>query len=532
MNLTASIDGCPHYFVTPTKLVFNLIPKFSFYFVAMKLNITLSLLVVLLLGFGSTQIIKAQDTLLFNTYGSTADEEAFDALPLSNGNILVTGSSSSNNNGSSDFYALLLDSNLQFIKSTKTGFEWQDWGIKALELSSGKIALVGNTYSIDIQNYTPSIVFLQSQNSLIAEMPKAPLPQEQLLAADAALLANDSLVIFVNNLLDSSHIITCIVTDSLGNFTEKYKLNFGASTYINRVIEFNNSWIFAGKQATLNEGSNAFMARVNFDFTIEWQQNYGGSQDQELFDVVEIPYSKKLFGAGKSNQTADGDYDIYFVQVDSNGVFQAQDYGGHSTTSENKNDAALSIVKGTTDKIWVSGYTETYAYPNTKDLLMWVVNDAGGYDSKSSIFGNWGNEWANKTLRKANGALFVGATTSYGNGNSDVLIAYRKSFSGNVSMIEFNNQLDTTQGVYVSVPQSFNELNQPLYLQFNSNLQITYSNPIVLVELYNLNGQKLLNKNTNSTEVTLELPDPTGMYVVVCTTQNGQHFTKKFIPKL
>lgn len=469
---------------------------------------------------------KAQDTLQFNTYGSTADEEAYDALQLSNGNFLITGSSSSHNNGSSDFYALLIDSNLQFIKSVKTGFAWQDWGIKAFELQSGKIALIGNSYSIDIQNYTPSLVFIESQSNFTVNQPIAPVQNEALLAVDAQVLHADTLVLFANALSDSSQIIHCITTDTIGNLIAEHELNFGAPTTINRVIEFNNSWIFAGKQATVNEGYNAFMARVNFDFSIEWQQNYGGTAQQELFDVVEIPYSKKLFGAGKSNQTQEGDYDIYFLQVDSNGVFQAQDYGGHSTSVENKNDAALAIIKGTTDKIWVSGYTETFAYPNTKDLLLWVVNDAGGYDSKSSIYGDWGNEWANSAIRKGKGALFIGSTTSFGNGNSDVLIAYRKSFVGNVTTIQLNNALDTTEGIYISVQEPI-KTEQLTYLIANNQLEITSNERICSVRLYSIKGQELYNsQNCNSTQK-IPLPQQSAIYFVVCTTQSGAHFTRK-----
>lgn len=492
----------------------------------MKITLTNHLIWVLLLVFGSTQMNLAQDTLHFNTYGSTADEEAYDAIKLNNGNYLVSGFSSSHNNGSSDFYALLLDSNLQFIKSTKTGFAWQDWGIKAFELQSGKIAIVGNTYSSVIQNYTPSIVFIEYQSNFIADQPITPISAEALLAVDARILHNDTIVIFANALGDSSHIFHCITTDTMGNFITKHELDFGAPTTINRVIEFNNSWILAGKQATLNEGYNAFMARVNFDFSIEWQQNYGGTAQQELFDVVEIPYSKKLFGAGKSNQTQEGDYDIYFVQVDSNGVFQAQDYGGHSTTSENKNDVALAIVKGTTDKIWVSGYTETFAFPNTKDLLLWVVNDAGGYDSKSSIYGDWGNEWANSVIRKGNGALFIGATTSFGNGNSDVLIANRKSFNGIVTTVQLNNVLDTTEGIYISVQEPI-KTEQLTYLIANNQLEITSNEPICSVRLYSIKGQELYNSQNCNSNQKIPLPQQSAIYFVVGTTQSGAHFTRK-----
>ena len=89
---------------------------------------------------------------------------------------------------------------------------------------------------------------------------------------------------------------------------------------------------------------------------MQWSKCYGGSKNEELFDIEII--NGKTYLAGFTN-SVDGDippsqknYDVWLLALDANGnkIF-SKIYGG------SQNDVAYSMTKGADGTLTLAGYT-------------------------------------------------------------------------------------------------------------------------------------------------------------------------------
>ena len=130
--------------------------------------------------------------------------------------------------------------------------------------------------------------------------------------------------------------------------------------------------------------TDAVLIKVNNIGTVQWSKCFGGSKNDELFDMEII--NGKIFLAGYAN-SIDGDippnqknYDFWLLALDQNGnkIF-SKIYGG------SQNDVAYAMTKGADGSLTLAGYTtsndgDVNAAKGGQDY--WVLNVSQSWKHK------------------------------------------------------------------------------------------------------------------------------------------------------
>ncbi len=171
--------------------------------------------------------------------------------------------------------------------------------------------------------------------------------------------------------------------------------------------------------------------KLGQDGSMEWDMTYGGSKDDELFDVIETNTGFAM--VGYTSSIGEGKEDFWLVITDKEGrMAWERAYGG------NKSDVANKIISSFDGTVYIAGYTkskggggrdfwilkaEPFAGEKERGKLIWRKNMGGnGADYSMMIREN-----------PADSFLYVlGNTTSMGNGGMDAILYKLSPDRGNV----------------------------------------------------------------------------------------------------
>lgn len=190
-----------------------------------------------------------------------------------------------------------------------------------------------------------------------------------------------------------------------------------------------NFWIAAS--TTSNDGdirgnhgtggfTDAVILKVSLTGTVLWSKCFGGSKNDELFDIEEI--NGKLFIAGYSN-SVDGDippsqknYDVWLLCLDANGnkIF-SKVYGG------SQNDVSYTMTKGIDGSLTLAGYTtskdgDVRGAKGSQDF--WVVNiDQSGKLVWQNVLGGTDADFANCIMTDKDSSYIIGGLSYSSDGD-------------------------------------------------------------------------------------------------------------------
>ena len=151
--------------------------------------------------------------------------------------------------------------------------------------------------------------------------------------------------------------------------------------------------------------TDGVLIKINATGTLLWSKCFGGSKNEELFDLEII--NGTIFLAGFTNST-DGDippsqknYDIWLLAIDGNGnkIF-SKIYGG------SQNDVAYCMSKGSDGSLTLAGYTtstdgDVSGAKGSQDY--WVINvDQRGKLNWQKVLGGTDAEYAKTIIRDGN----------------------------------------------------------------------------------------------------------------------------------
>ncbi len=175
---------------------------------------------------------------------------------------------------------------------------------------------------------------------------------------------------------------------------------------------------------TGNHGTGGFtdgvLMKLNASGAVQWTKCFGGSKNEELFDIEII--DGKTYLAGFTN-SVDGDippsqlnYDVWLLAIDANGnkIF-SKIYGG------SQNDVAYSMAKGADGTLTLAGYTtsndgDVSGAKGSQDY--WVINvDLNGKLNWQKVLGGTEAEYANTVISTEDSSYIIGGITYSDNGD-------------------------------------------------------------------------------------------------------------------
>jgi len=164
-----------------------------------------------------------------------------------------------------------------------------------------------------------------------------------------------------------------------------------------------------------NHGTGGFtdgvLIKINAAGAVQWTKCFGGSKNEELFDIEII--NGKTYLAGFTN-SVDGDippsqqnYDVWLLALDANGnkIF-SKIYGG------SQNDVAYSMTKGADGSLTLAGYTtsndgDVSGAKGSQDY--WVMNvDQNGKLNWQKVLGGSEADYANAIITDEDSSYIIG----------------------------------------------------------------------------------------------------------------------------
>ncbi|MHA2032828.1 MAG: hypothetical protein ACW99Q_25960, partial [Candidatus Kariarchaeaceae archaeon] len=191
---------------------------------------------------------------------------------------------------------------------------------------------------------------------------------------------------------------------------------------------------------------------TSYSFIIDWNQRYGGANDEWLFSAIQTTDGGFVF-AGWTNSYGSGNLDMWLVKTDSAGQMEwNQTYGGSLT------DGANAVIQTADGGYMLGGWTELYG---AGSFDIWIVKtDMHGESEWNQTFGGVNDEFlgqASLISTVDGGYAFVGVTQSYGAGLNDFWLiklnhtgvaAWNQTYGGSSDDIG-ESIVQTTDGGYL-----------------------------------------------------------------------------------
>ena len=169
-----------------------------------------------------------------------------------------------------------------------------------------------------------------------------------------------------------------------------------------------NGYALLGETNSFGAGDYDFyLVKTDGLGNLQWNQSYGGADDQEGFSVVQTIDGGYAL-AGDTHSYSSGGYDFYLVKTDGLGIMQwNKTYGGYGQ------DVAYSLVQTNDGGYVLAGWTESFGAGGGDCYL--VKTDGSGNMQWSQTYGGIHAEYAQSVIQTGDsGYALAGWTTSSG----------------------------------------------------------------------------------------------------------------------
>lgn len=167
--------------------------------------------------------------------------------------------------------------------------------------------------------------------------------------------------------------------------------------------------------------TDGVLMKLDANGTLLWSKCFGGSKNEEFFDLEII--NGRTYIAGFANST-DGDippqqknYDVWLLALDANGnKVYSKVYGG------SQNDVAYSMTKGKDGSLTLAGYTtsndgDVSGARGSQDYWIININPSNGNKNWQRVLGGSDADYANSIITDSNGSYIIGGIAYSGNGD-------------------------------------------------------------------------------------------------------------------
>lgn len=207
-----------------------------------------------------------------------------------------------------------------------------------------------------------------------------------------------------------------VKTDYDGNMEWMQTYGGSSNDHIAVVIQtLTGEFAFAGDTWSYGKGNNdCWLVKTNFHGEMEWNRTYGDLGADKAYKIFQVT-DGSFFLIGATSSYGAGNFDAWLVKTDVNGTMEwMQTYGGSS------HDKAYSGIQTTDGGVVLAGATTSYNV-NSEDLDFWLLKlDASGISQWNHTYGDSEDEEVNSVIQTADGGfLLAGRTHSYGTGRWD-----------------------------------------------------------------------------------------------------------------
>lgn len=325
--------------------------------------------------------IKDDGTEEWNaTFGGPQDEEIYDLIELSDGNIAMIGYTSSQGKGKEDMWFLIADNKGNTVYSESFGGDKEDIGKKLFLNTEGDYIFMGHTQSKGpgksnfwVMRYKPDLSPAPANGG--RKRVNRPVWDRYVGGAkfesshQIRYNPNDSLlyVIGQSSTYSNGSMDVYLVTISSDLGRVKDRKNFGQKQYDNAndiiINEDGSMMIFGETMSNSNGLYDGYITYIFKDhFYQEWAYNIGGTKDDRFISAVTSKDGYLI--AGYTMSEGEGGYDGWLVEVDKKGEVLWQE-----TVGDVENDKFKKIFKTKDGGHILCG--TTYSDDNKDD--MWVI---------------------------------------------------------------------------------------------------------------------------------------------------------------
>ena len=181
-------------------------------------------------------------------------------------------------------------------------------------------------------------------------------------------------------------------------------------------------FLIAGFTMSFGANGDAYLIKTDPNGILEWQNNYGGSDDESGYSVQQTADGGYIIAGDVYSA---GDWDVYLFKTEPDGTLQWQkSFGGRS------NDHGISVRQTIDGGYIVAGNTESFGADKADFYL--IKTDINGTLEWQKTFGGRNYDYGYSVRQTTDGGYSIaGVTESFGAGKQDVYLV-KASPEGNL----------------------------------------------------------------------------------------------------
>jgi predicted secreted protein len=301
------------------------------------------------------------------TYGGTGIDTVYSLIQTLDGGYAMVGFTQSFGAGGNDFWLVKTDAegNMQWSKT------YGGWGHESarciVQTSDGGYAFVGYTYSFGAGSDDFWLVKTDENGTVQWSQTYGGASDDFAYSMVQTVDGGYAIVGGTRSFGAGQSDFWLVKTDALGN--EQWNRTYGGTgeDWPLSVIKTNDGgYAIAGSTLSFGAGgADMWLVKVDSSGSMEWNQTYGGANDEEAWSVVETTCGGYVI-AGQTSSLGAGSFDFWLVWTDADGNMEFnRTYGGAN------DDMACSMVQTSDGGYAVAGFTESFGTAGSRDF--WLI---------------------------------------------------------------------------------------------------------------------------------------------------------------
>lgn len=395
--------------------------------------------------------------------GGINDDIGYSIKELSDGNLIMVGSSRSYTVGGNDVWIIKIDRNGNIIWQKNIGGNLHDIAYSVSTLNNGNILIIGKTASFGSGVSDLWILIIDNDGNIISQNTfggdkddwgkfSISTNQDYLVIGSTASFGAGSSDIWIIKFDNDGNILWQKTFGGTGSD----EANFGIATT-------DGNYLIIGRTDSYGASNFNFIA-IKFDLNgnILWQKIIGGNYLDEANSLIEV--NDGYIIAGRTNSYGAGDSDIWLTKLDLNGNNLWQKAIGGTG-----NDWASSIMVNDYGEILVTGITDSYEAGNSDQILIKINSD--GSINEQKLIGSTDDEIINYSYNNKR-LFFIGSTASFGNGGTDLYL---------ITLNEdgiFNGDCNLMKTINLSIQDTYSNVNDTTVVSSDTTIAAISSNAV------------------------------------------------------
>lgn len=360
--------------------------------------------------------VRSQELLWDNNYGGEYHEFGQACQQAANGDLFVLGSTYSYGSGSFDIYLVRLDSMGNWLSSATFGGEETDYGYDLAKTADGGLVIVGSTKSFGAGGNDVYLVKLDANGDLMWSKTFGGVNDDE---GKSVRQTSDLGYIICGGTFSSGagyEDVLLIKTDSSGNLT--WQRTFGGAggesgSAVRQTPD--GGYVTVGSTGSFGDGySSVYLIRTDQNGGLVWSTTYGGLR-ADYGSSIEVTQAGGLVMVGSTASFGAGSSDAYMIKTDPDGnVEWEQTYGGSD------DDRAYSVLETSSGDFVLAGNSLSFS---SRYNVYAVRTNPIGEVVWSQNYGGSESDYCQSIIKGTDGNfVLVGKSFSYTSGGSDIYV--------------------------------------------------------------------------------------------------------------